>query len=378
MSQAVIPKRAEEALQESEKRFRTLLESAPVAIVIVDSTGRIVLVNAKTEAMFGYRRDELIGQTVEILLPERFQKVHVGHRANYLVEPRIRPMGLGLELAGRRKDGTEFPIEIGLGFTETDGEVLAMSFITDITERKQAEAALQAAVVAERNRLARDLHDAVTQTLFSASLIAEVLPRLWERHPAEGERRLDELRQLTRGALAEMRTLLLELRPMTLREVELGDLLRQLTEAITGRARVPVTLTVEGNSPLAPDVRVALYRIAQEALNNVAKHAGANQAAVSLRYEETMKRDTERQESREVGGHINPRTQVLRVELRISDDGRGFNPSQVSADHLGLDIMRERAEAIGALLTIESRVGEGTQVLAVWKDEGRKVKDERE
>ncbi len=132
--------------------------------------------------------------------------------------------------------------------------------------RLRAQAA-QAAVAAERSRLARDLHDAVTQTLFSASLIAEVLPRLWERDRDEGLRRLADLRQLTRGALAEMRTLLLELRPATLVEVELRDLLRQLSEALVGRARIPVNLHVEGQPrSLPPDAQIVFYRVAQEVL----------------------------------------------------------------------------------------------------------------
>jgi PAS domain S-box-containing protein len=371
MPHGVSPKAVEKALQESEEKFQALLEAAPVAIVIVASTGHIVLVNAKAEVMFGYRRDELIGQTVETLLPKRFKEIHVGHRSHYLAEPRVRSMGLGLDLAGRRKDGTEFPVEIGLGFTEIEGEVLVMSFITDITERRQVEQTLQTAVTAERNRLARDLHDAVTQTLFSASLIADVLPRLWARHPAEGERRLEELRQLTRGALAEMRTLLLELRPTALMEVELADLLRQLTEAITGRARVPVILTVEGQYPLTPDVRVALYRIAQEALNNIAKHAGASQAAVSLRYSRRKEQGSEKTE--EQGSNM---PHGLLVELRISDDGRGVNLAHISPQSLGLSIMRERAEAIGAKLSIESQVGQGTQVSVVWQDKGRTTDDE--
>jgi len=139
------------------------------------------------------------------------------------------------------------------------------------------------AAAAERSRLARDLHDAVTQTLFSASLIAEVLPWLWERDSEEGRRRLEELRQLTRGALAEMRTLLLELRLSALIDAELGDLLRQLAESITGRAQLPVAVEVEGQCALPPTVKVALYRIAQEALNNVTKHAGASRVSVRLR-----------------------------------------------------------------------------------------------
>ena len=122
---------------------------------------------------------------------------------------------------------------------------------------KQAE---ETAVSAERQRLGRELHDAVTQTLFSASLIADVLPRIAERNPAEAKRRIAELRDLTRGALAEMRTLLHELRPASLTEMSLGDLLRQLGEATTGRARVPVAVDAASLCPLEPVVQVALYR----------------------------------------------------------------------------------------------------------------------
>jgi signal transduction histidine kinase len=114
------------------------------------------------------------------------------------------------------------------------------------------EQAQFAATVEERQRLARELHDAVTQTLFSSSLIADVLPRIWERNPDEGRRRLEELRQLTRGALAEMRTLLLELRPAALVEVELNDLLRQLGEAFTGRSRIPIQVEVDADLQIPP------------------------------------------------------------------------------------------------------------------------------
>lgn len=199
----------------------------------------------------------------------------------------------------------------------------------------------ETAVAAERTRLARELHDAVTQTLFSASLIAEVLPDVWEASEEAGRQRLEELRLLTRGALAEMRTLLVELRPSTLLQIPLPDLTRQLCESLTGRARLPIDVSIEGQRQLPPDVRVAMYRIMQEALNNVVKHSKATQAFVALRLRDP-------------------------VRLTIVDDGCGFDPALVPPDHLGLKIMRERAETIGAKIDISSKLGEGTQVNVTW------------
>jgi len=201
--------------------------------------------------------------------------------------------------------------------------------------------ATQEAVAGERTRLARDLHDAVTQTLFSATLIAEVLPELWKKNRTEGDRRLEELRQLTRGALAEMRTLLVELRPNALTEIPLPTLLRQLSDSLIGRTRLAIQLHCSGERKLPADVQIGLYRIAQEALNNIIKHARASQAVVTLNMADT-------------------------VRLTIADDGAGFDPASVTADHIGLRIMRERAEAIGARFQVESAPGEGTTISVVW------------
>jgi signal transduction histidine kinase len=205
--------------------------------------------------------------------------------------------------------------------------------------REQVE---QAAAAAERERLARDLHDAVTQTLFSASVIAEALPRIWAANPQEAENGIEELRRLTRGALAEMRTLLLELRPAALTEKPLGELLCHLADAVNGQTRIPVLLTVEGEAPLQPELQVALYRIAQEALNNVAKHARASRAAVSLR--------------------CTPGS----VLLEVTDDGCGFDAVAVPVEAMGLRIMQERATDIGAVFEIKSRPAGGTRLRVDW------------
>jgi signal transduction histidine kinase len=205
------------------------------------------------------------------------------------------------------------------------------------------EQAGQSAIVAERNRLARELHDAVTQTLFSANLIADVIPRLWERDPEEGLRSLQELRQLTRGALAEMRTMLLEMRPESLARSDLKALLTQLADAFVGRVRVPVDLVVQGECELSHDVKLAFYRVAQEALNNIAKHSGAQHVQLRL-------------ECRPGG-----------LDLRIEDDGLGFEVGSVPAGHLGIAIMRERAASVGAALKLESQLGHGTTVELGWR-----------
>ena len=207
--------------------------------------------------------------------------------------------------------------------------------------------AQEAAVLEERQRLARDLHDAVTQMLFSASLIAEVLPRIWERDPAAGRQHLADLRLVTRGAQAEMRTLLLELRPAALTEASLGDLLQQLADALTGKLSLPVLLTFADDpgarlTALPPDVQLTLYRVTQEALHNITKHAHAHQVRI----------------------HLDQRPGA--VDLTIDDDGQGFDVAGVAAHHLGLGIMRERVAAIGGTLTINSQPSGGTHIRVRW------------
>jgi len=149
---------AEDALRRSEEKIRAILETAAEGIVIVNTEGKIELVNAKTETMFGYARTELIGETLEILLPEHLRHAHLAHRAGYFAAPRPRPMGLGLELSGRRKDGSEFPVEISLSFVHTERGVLALGFITDVTARRALErSARQADKLAALGTLAAGL-----------------------------------------------------------------------------------------------------------------------------------------------------------------------------------------------------------------------------
>ena len=369
-------KRVEVELRKSEARFKAIFENSAVGMGLM-SLDRIVLdSNPAMCAMLGYTREELIGRSPAMVTypddfpasTDSFQELLSGQATHYVVERRyvrkngevfwtqismslVRdPQGTPLYLVGLINDidaqkraaeklatqEAEHRRELEQRIAERTAE---LNLVNDLLRQKAA----QDAVTSERTRLARDLHDAVTQTLFSASLIAEVLPDLWEINEGEARKRLEELRQLTRGALAEIRTLLVELRPNALVEVPLPVLLKQLGESFIGRARLPVQLNVEGNCSLPTDVKLAFYRITQEALNNIVKHAKATQVIVTLRLEE-------------------------RARLSIVDNGVGFDPASVPPNHLGTKIMRERAEAIGATYSLYSEPGEGTQISVTWEE----------
>jgi two-component system nitrate/nitrite sensor histidine kinase NarX len=243
---------------------------------------------------------------------------------------------LGFFVLGKREPGKPSPEELAL--LNSVGKQIGVA-MENAHLYEQAE---QTAITSERNRLARELHDAVTQTLFSASLIADVTPQIWKRNPEEGLQHLAELRQLTRGALAEMRTLLLEMRPESLQRADIKSLLTQLADAFIGRVRIPLDLEIKGDCALPHEVKLVFYRVAQEALNNIAKHSGARQVTLHLD------------------------CQPGRLSLCIKDDGLGFDPNTISSDHMGIAIMRERASSIGANLKIDSQTGQGTTIELNW------------
>ena len=222
-------------------------------------------------------------------------------------------------------------------------DMLGSQVALAIKHGQQKAKAQTSAIQRERNRIARDLHDSVTQALYTISLIAETLPTVWQSHHAEALQSTETLRLLAQSALMEMRTLLLELRPDEQADRNLDERLRQLPGRLFIRSQVQITTTAVGNALLAEDVQAALYRIAQEALNNVDKHANATRAAVQL--------------------HCRSDGTVM---LRINDNGCGFDPGKASPNQLGLSIIRERAQEIGAMFNIASQPGQGTQITVEW------------
>lgn len=278
----------------------------------------------------------------------------------------VPPAELAAELLGNQPDsgsGMAVLLQgseqiIGMVFVQSDDrgaygdedeealKLLAAQAAIALENAHRYQQARELAASEERTRLARELHDSVTQTLYAASLLTESLPIVWQRNVAEGSRTMVKLRQLVRGALAEMRTLLFELRPAALAAANLGTLLKQLGDVLTGHTRVPVDLTVEGQAQLPASVTTALYRIAQEAFNNIAKHAGATRVGVIFQ--------------------VAPG----RLFLSVRDDGQGFDPDAVPADRMGLQIMAERAAGIGAQLRIDSALRRGTEITVVWIERG--------
>jgi signal transduction histidine kinase len=181
----------------------------------------------------------------------------------------------------------------------------------------------------------------VTQTLFSASAVAETLPRVLDQNPEALRTNLELLSRMTRGALSEMRVLLSELRPTSIVNTPFSMLMRQLVEALQARKLISASFEMTDEPQLVPEVHIALYRIVQEALNNVSKHSQATEVTIHFQVD---------------GG---------RIELRIRDNGRGFQPDQITSG-MGLGMMRERAEAINALLEINNQTPNGTDIRVLW------------
>lgn len=211
-----------------------------------------------------------------------------------------------------------------------------------IQNARLLDRAKRTAVMAERNRLANELHDTISQTLWSMSLISERLPDIWEMNQEEGRSGLSTLHQLAQNALTEMRSLLLELHPASLTDAKFGDLIQQAADIIASRTGLNIDVQIENQDPILPDVHFALYRVVQEALNNTVLHASASQ--VTIHYNSYL-------------GHI---------DLTIQDNGIGFDAEDIDTGRLGLSIMNDRIHNIGGTIEIISNKETGTLIKVTW------------
>jgi PAS domain S-box-containing protein len=322
-----------------------LLEALPDAIVIVNQAGQVVNVNGQAEDLFGYAREEILGQPLEMLLPERFRGQHLASRREYLHKPLVRPMGAGLDLYARHKDGSEFPVEISLSPVTTNEGILVISSIRDITARKQVEEALRelsgrliSAQEEERARIARELHDSVSQKLALLAVDLDIASQKQSRTESPFAKQLRKLVERTRDISAEIHNLSYQLHPSQLAHVGLDTAIKRLCMEITEQSRTVIECCAHMDGKFLPsDIALCLYRVTQEALQNVVRHGNARDAQVELTASSTM------------------------VTLRISDSGVGFDTAAaIMKGRLGLLSMRERTHLVGGTISIQSKPSEGT------------------
>lgn len=309
-----------------------VVESMADMMLVLDDSDRVVDLNPAARQHLFRDDKQIIGRNISTLLTEEHHFSRIAHGSH------------GSQVAIKTHDNDRVYEVMISALTHPSGRKSGwLMMFRDITERKAAEKELydrvqQIAILQERERMARDLHDSVNQTLFAARTLADLLPRALERKPEKVPEYAANIQQLLYGATAEMRLVLLELYSDALKQTDLSTIIKHLCDAYTGVTGTPVDFTTMSIIHLDEEAQFAFYRIAQEALNNISRHTQAKTVRVSLTQCEDV------------------------VELVIQDDGPGFNPETIPPDHFGLRNMQERAQTIGASLTIESKLNCGTTI----------------
>jgi PAS domain S-box-containing protein len=357
-----------------EARFRDLLESTPDGIVMANPTGHIVIANSQAESLFGYGPGELRGKSVDILLPERFRQAHVGHRSNYFLQPRKRAMGSGLDLAGIRKDGTEFPIEISLSPLRTEESAFVMSAIRDISERKRFERTLQeknlelaAANQAKDRFLASMSHELRTPLNAIIGFTGTLLMKLPGPLTADQYKQLRTVQSSARHLLALINDLL------DVAKIEAGkvDLMPEpvdccaLLEEVTATLRLQAEakgLALRAELPaqalMWPTDRRALSQIVINLTGNAIKFTDTG--SVTLRLARQQHGDVERLhitvEDTGVGIPVEDQPKLFGAFSRVGS----LRPRVSEGTGLGLHLSQKLAELLGGQITFVSQAGQGS------------------
>lgn len=331
-----------ESARLSREDYRAVFEASPDGILIADGSGRIRAVNARLRELFGYEEGELVDRPVEVLIPEGVRETHVKERERYAEAPEPRPMGIGMELRGRRQDGTELPVEISLSPLRKEDETLIIATIRDVTGRKRLRdfgaGALRAAED-ERHRIARELHDDTAQRL--SGLLIRLRLAKDVAGPTDRRAVFDSMRDEILECAEGIRRIARGLRPPALEDAGVGPAIRSHVRALRDTTGARIQVEAEAVEHLLDgDGRLALYRILQEALSNALRHADPDDVRVRIGVEDGW------------------------VVGAVEDDGRGFDPDEGERAGGGLGIlgMTERAALVGGRVSVESAPGEGTTV----------------
>lgn len=330
----------------SEAEIRAVFDAAPDGFLIVGSDGLIRSANPKTVDLFGWSQEELHGQPVDMLLPESVRRHHVDHRQRFSRNPHDRPMGVGLDLRGQRRDGSTFPVEVSLSpWTQEGGDVQVICSVRDVSAyrrlRNFSAGALRASED-ERKRIARELHDDTAQRL--ATLILRVRMLAAESDDARRAELFEKVREEIVEAAEGVKQISRGLRPPEIEELGLELAVQAHARTLREGGVFDATVVGGGVDPhLDATAKLALYRIIQEGLSNARRHSGSGQATVRLAVEDSA------------------------VVVEVSDHGTGFALAGRGDGQRGLGLigMQERATMIGGRIVLDSTPGEGTTVRVV-------------
>jgi PAS domain S-box-containing protein len=343
------------AMREAAGRLNGIIQSAMDALITVDEHQDILIFNPAAERMFGCSAPDVLGTPLDQFIPSRFRDAHQRHIMQFgTTGITTRRMGHQAEIVGVRANGEEFAVEASISQTVVSGKKLFTVILRDITERKRAEmelndsrerlrrlsAALQEVREEEKTRIARELHDELGQALTSLKMDLEEIIAQLAPGQADALNRAQAMRSLLDGTVASVRRIATELRPLMLDDLGLISTIEWLAHDFAGRTGIGVELDLPGPElAVEPSLSTALFRVLQESLTNIARHAGANRVEVRL--------DCSGSE----------------IRLHVQDNGKGIDPAPTGRSRsFGLLGMRERASMVGGELVIESSPGAGTSI----------------